>query len=109
MTANQQKGTAPGADHQLVDLVRAALVDPNIHTDTRMHICNQILELLRTHGPAGSAAHRPHAAPDQAHYEQVPDVLESVLTDPNLHTDTRVRLHSEIRELLAAHAAEDRH
>ena len=38
----------------------------------------------------------------------IDDVPESVLTDPNLHTDTRARLHWEIRELLAAHAVEDR-
>jgi len=109
MAANQQERTAPRADHQLVDLVRTALVDPNIHTDTRMQICNQIVELLRTHGSASSAAPRPHAAPHRFAYEQLPDVLESVLTDPNLHTDTRARLHWEIRELLAAHAVEDRH
>lgn len=83
-------------------------LDPNIHTDTRMQICNQIVELLRAPGPATSAPRPPHAVPHPVHYEQLPDVLESVQTDPNLPADTRARLHWEIRELLAAHAAEDR-
>ena len=50
-------------DGQLVDLVTAALVDPNLHTDTRMRISKEITELLRaTHddqyGPNGRAVFR---------------------------------------------------
>ena len=106
MTTDQQLRESSGTDQQLVSLVRSALVDPNIHTDTRMHICNQIWELLRVHSPAASPAHKPHPAAHPPHYEQLPAVLESVLTDPNVHTDTRIRLDWEIRELLAAQRAE---
>ena len=91
-------------DGTLVDLVTAALVDPNLHTDTRMHIANEITELLRaTHqdlyGPDGREAHERTAA---QHDHQVPRMLEAVLVDPNLRTDLRMRLHREITEILRA-------
>jgi hypothetical protein len=35
------------------------------------------------------------------HGGRLPDVLESVLVDPNLHTDTRLRLYGQIAEILA--------
>jgi hypothetical protein len=89
-------------DGKLVDLVTAALVDPNLHTDTRMHIANRITELLRgTHedlyGRDGRERHERTAA---EHDHQVPRMLEAVLVDPNLHTDLRMRLHREIEEIL---------
>jgi hypothetical protein len=89
-------------DGELVDLVSTALVDPNLHTDTRMHISNQITELLRgTHedlyGADGRERHERTAA---EHDHQVAKMLEAVLVDPNLHTDLRMRLHREIHELL---------
>ncbi|MBV8429944.1 MAG: hypothetical protein JO244_02195 [Solirubrobacterales bacterium] len=31
---------------------------------------------------------------------QVADLVQAVLSDPNLHTDTRMRLHQEIPRLL---------
>jgi hypothetical protein len=98
MNAHRQTAELSHADGRLVDLVRTALVDPNIHTDTRMHICEQITELLRTHSPSHDAL-APARQPD---HDQLPGVLESVLTDPNIHTDTRARLHREIREILEA-------
>jgi len=97
----QKLGTEDG---QLVDLVTAALVDPNLHTDTRMHIANQITEVLReTHeglyGPDGRERHERTAA---EHDHQVPRMLEAVLVDPNLRTDLRMRLHREITEILSS-------
>ena len=91
-------------DGTLVDLVTAALVDPNLHTDTRMRISNEITELLRaTHedqyGPDGREAHERMAA---QHDHQVSSMLEAVLVDPNLRTDLRMRLHREITEILRA-------
>ena len=35
-----------GEDKQLVDLVTAVLVDPNLHTDMRMRIHQEILQIL---------------------------------------------------------------
>jgi hypothetical protein len=89
-------------DVELVDLVAAALVDPNLHTDMRMRIANEITELLRAahndlYGPDGREAHERTAV---EHDHQVPKMLEAVLVDPNLHTDLRMRLHREIQELL---------
>jgi hypothetical protein len=82
--------------------VTAALVDPNLHADTRMHISTQITELLRgTHedlyGRDGRDRRERVAA---EHDHQVAKMLEAVLVDPNLHTDLRLRLHREIEEIL---------
>lgn len=87
-------------DHGLVALVQAALVDPNLHTDTRMRLHGQIVELARgaheeLHGQEGT---REALA---RHGDHVPDLLRAVLVDPSLHTDTRMRLHREIGELLS--------
>ncbi len=86
-------------DGHLVDVVRAALVDPNLHTDTRMRLHWEMRKILHnareeTHGAAAAGAAPAH--PD----EPVADLLTSVLVDPNLHTDTRMRLHREIHDLL---------
>lgn len=96
MNRPEQPTELSHTDGQLVDLVRSALVD--IHTDTRMHICDQIAELLRPH----RSAHEALARARQPHHDELPSVLESVLTDPSIHTDTRARLHREIRDILAA-------
>lgn len=37
-----------GNDKQLVDLLTAALVDPNLHTDVRMRLHRAISEILAT-------------------------------------------------------------
>lgn len=90
-------------DRQLVDLLETVLVDPNLHTDTRMRLYHDIDEILHgvhvnLHGAAGHDVHRRTL---EAHGGRLPDVLASVLVDPNLHTDTRMRLHQEIAEILA--------
>jgi|SRR5579862_5295752 len=94
-------------DRKLVDLVMAVLVDPNLHTDTRMRLQHEITTLLRaTHEdgrrttPVKPAA--PPAAPLEGH---AAELLEAVLVDPSLHTELRMRLHREIREMLARHGA----
>jgi hypothetical protein len=97
----------------LVDLVDKALVDPNLHTDTRMRLAREITDLLRdTHDDIyGSNGREVHRAMREAHGDRVPSLLEAVLVDPALHTDTRMRLHSEIREILRkadCAAADDR-
>ena len=89
-------------DQKLVDLLGAVLVDPNLHTDTRLRLHQQITEILRgahvdLHGPAG---HEVHARALEAHGGRLPDLLTTVLVDPNLHTDTRMRLHQEITRIL---------
>ena len=41
-----------------------------------------------------------HARALEAHGGRLPDLLETVLVDPNLHTDTRMRLHEQIAQIL---------
>ena len=89
-------------DRRLVDVLESVLVDPNLHTDLRMRLHREIAALLRTahedlYGPAGREVHERTLA---AHGEHLPSVLKSVLVDPNLHTDLRMRLHREIAALL---------
>lgn len=104
MNAEAKTQKLSAEDGELVDLVSAALVDPNLHTDTRMRIANEITELLRgTHGdlygPDGRERHERTAA---EHDHQVPKMLEAVLVDPNLRTDLRMRLHREIEGILSS-------
>ena len=98
-TARMQTG-----DRQLVDLLTSVLTDPNLHTDTRMRLHEEIAEILGRAGEGlnradGDGAHE--AAPEQPG-GPLPDALASVLVDPYLHTDTRSRLHQEIAEILAS-------
>jgi hypothetical protein len=96
-------------DRKLVDLLGDVLVDPNVHTDTRLRLHREIAEILRgahvdLHGPAGNEV---YARALEAHGGRLPDLLATVLVDPNLHTDTRMRLHKQIAHILdsaAAHA-----
>jgi hypothetical protein len=96
-------------DQRLADLLADVLVDPNLHTDTRLRLHKEIAEILRgayvdLHGLAG---HELHARALERHGGRLADVLASVLVDPNLHTDTRMRLHKQIARILdsaAAHA-----
>ena len=91
-------------DQRLADLLADVLVDPNLHTDTRLRLHQEIAEILRgayvdLHGLAG---HELHARALERHGGRLSDVLASVLVDPNLHTDTRLRLHREIAQILAS-------
>jgi hypothetical protein len=110
MTVNAQNQSRLGAeDRQLVDLVTAALVDPNIHTDVRMRLCEEITGVLRSahhdlnqrtgHGGdqrSAGADEEPLVTDNRA----VPDILAEVLVDPNLHTDTRMHLHDQVSHFL---------
>ncbi len=106
-----------GEDKQLVDLVTAVLVDPNIHTDTRMRLDQQITEIIRSadddaYRRARRVAHARAQAPHPTHkgpetyVHDAPEVLSSVLVDPNLHTDMRMRIHEEISEILREASAD---
>jgi hypothetical protein len=100
----QQVARSRSEDRQLVDLLASVLVDPTLHTDTRMRLHHDIDEILRDahENLHGSAGHDVHRQALEAHGGRLPDVLESVLVDPNLHTDTRMRLHDEIAGILAS-------
>jgi hypothetical protein len=102
MNVDEKTKTLTGEDGKLVDLVTAALTDPNLHTDVRMRLTHELTELLRTthedvYGPTGREAHERQLA---AQDHELLRVLEAVLVDPNLRTDLRMRLHREIPELL---------
>jgi hypothetical protein len=95
--------TIPGRNGQLMDLVNAALEDPEMDTDRRMRLQGEIREVLRkahvdVHGHAGRAAHDKLAL----RHEQVEHMLHAVLTDPDLHTDLRMRLLQEIPRVTEA-------
>jgi len=69
-----------------------------------MHLQQEIKRLLRAtheeaHGSAGSAAHEGTLA---AHGEHLPDLVTAVLTDPNAHSERRMRISREIPALLSA-------
>lgn len=98
----QDRTTSLSADDlELVDLLTAVLVDPNLHTDLRMRLHRQvsaILRVVREELVAGSAGDGQLGAED--HDDQLPDLLTAVLVDPDLYTDLRMRLHREIRAIL---------
>ena len=89
-------------DRELVDLLTAVLVDPNLHTDRRMRLHQQVSAILRT--TRGDLYGEPVAAGSEVVVEaaenSLPDLLRAVLVDPNLYTDLRMRLHREIRVVL---------
>jgi hypothetical protein len=102
---NEQETTPDLAaeDRDLVDLLRAVLVDPSVHTDRRMRLHREMRALLRAahedlYGRCGDDEHR---RASEATSDRLPDLLTTVLIDPNLHTDLRMRLHREIRGLLS--------
>lgn len=90
-------------DRRLVDLVGRVLVDPNLHTDLRLRLHREIMELLDAtrEDSARTARGESADAPTRIHPDDPARLLETVLVDPNLHTDLRLRLHREIGELLA--------
>ena len=113
MNAQQESQKPDTADVQLVDLVSAALVDPELHTDARMRLHAELTELIENarHGltgreigeaptPSGEAADAEAAQVVAAH--ALTKVLSTVLVDPSFHTDTRLRLHKQIPEMIRA-------
>ena len=106
-STQHEKNRLEPEDQKLVDLLGDVLVDPNLHTDTRLRLYQEIAEILRgahvdLHGPAGDEV---HARALEAHGGRVPDLLAAVLVDPNLHTDARMRLHKQITQILISAAA----
>ncbi|HTX30363.1 MAG TPA: hypothetical protein VMD09_03210 [Solirubrobacteraceae bacterium] len=89
-------------NQRLVDLVSAVLVDPNLHTDLRMRLCEEITELLRpapSH-PSGVGHGAPHLISRGVAGDHLAGLMQAVLSDPNLHTDLRMRLYREIPRLV---------
>jgi hypothetical protein len=100
-----RESTAPKLateDRELVDLLRAVLVDPNVYTDRRMRLHRKIAAVLRSarHDLYGDSADDAHEDELDADADRLPDLLTCVLVDPNLYTDLRMRLHREIRALM---------
>jgi hypothetical protein len=102
-------------DGRLVDLVNAVLVDPNVHTDLRMRLHDQIAELIEQTARAQRARTSEEAKPAELRLAasapsepgggdpRLAELLRAVLVDANLHTELRLRLHRQITELVAAH------
>ena len=117
MNAKREGHKRDGADIHLLDVVSAALIDPNLHTDARLRLHGELTELIESArqgltGPSISEAPTLSPEPPDGELEQVlaarelTEVLSAVLVDPSLHTDTRLRLHEQIPELIrAAHQA----
>jgi hypothetical protein len=93
-----------GGPDELVDLVSAVLVDPNLHTDLRMRLAREIGALLQAahRDPHGGLVGQTDPESAQAPEDHLPSLLRSVLVDPDLHTDLRMRLYREIPELVRA-------
>jgi hypothetical protein len=89
-------------DRDLVDLLTAVLVDPNLHTDRRMRLHRQVSAILRAAQDDLYEDARVYQDAPEGPDDQLPDLLTAVLVDPNLYTDLRMRLHREIRAVLGA-------
>ncbi|MGB0097338.1 MAG: hypothetical protein WBP81_32965 [Solirubrobacteraceae bacterium] len=102
MSGHQEPQKLTDDDGKLVDLVKAVLVDPDLHTDTRMRLTNEIRALLRSapEAASGAQASEAHQRSPAGDHHQLAELLDAVLVDPNLHTDTRMRLYREISESL---------
>ena len=101
---NEERTPALDAeDRELVDLLAAVLVDPNLHTDRIMRLYREVRIILRAahqnlYGEPENEVYRDAAEGSDDH---LPDLLAAVPVDPNLYTDLRMRLHREIRVALA--------
>ena len=101
---NGAAGELTPAEGKVVDELAAVLADPNLHTDMQMRLQQEVKDLLRStheeaHGPAGPAVHESALA---THGEHLPDLVTAVLTDPNVHSELRMRICREIPELVSA-------
>jgi hypothetical protein len=105
MTSTEEPCELGARDIEVLRLLDAALADPSIHTDMRLHIGHEITELLRAthHDVYGAAEGRAiHEQELAAHGERLGDLVRAVLVDPNVHTEARMRIQREIPELLRA-------
>jgi hypothetical protein len=89
-------------DRELVDLLTAVLVDPNLETDLIMRLHREVSAILHAarEDLYGRGAEEPSGSVLQVPDDHLPDLLTAVLVDPNLYTDLRMRLHREIRLVL---------
>ncbi len=105
MTVDEDTYELHKVDRGLVELLSAALVDPDLHGDVRARLRREIGGLLQIAyddlygGRAVTPPDREEAAAPGGH--ELPSMLEAVLVDPNLHTDMRAHIHQRISELLA--------
>ena len=80
--------------------VEAALQDPNLHTDSRLLLRRELIEMLghhRSHEVARRAT--PESAPHLDDGE-LSRLVDAALSDPNLHTDERLALSRSVAEML---------
>ena len=85
-----------------MDELAAVLVDPDLHTDMRMHLQQQITGLLRAaQKDAGGPGEPAEPEPVPAPHAGLADLVSAVLTDPNVHSELRMRICREIPEMLA--------
>ena len=94
----------PVEDAELVDLLMAVLVDPNLHTDRRMRLHHEISAVLRAieRDLYGESRGESRFETLEADTTELPDLLTTVLVDPNLHSDLRLRIHRDIRMILGS-------
>jgi hypothetical protein len=90
-----------GEHGRLVDLVSSALVDPNLNTERRLRLHDEISQLVlaahdELHGHEQRAAREAVAQTDGG----LQTMLASVLVNPDLNTATRMRLHHRISNLV---------
>ena len=83
---------------ELSALIDAALQDASIHTDARMALRRQLIEVVEDgrHHAAGTGGGGP-PADDGALSKLVADAA----SDPDLHTDARMALARKVRELVS--------
>lgn len=95
---DQRTSALPSDDRELVDLLRAVLVDPNVHTDLRMRLHREVSAILRAAREEleRASADKARTREVESQDEPLPDLLTAVLVDPDLYTDLRMRLHREI-------------
>ena len=93
----------PAEDAELVDLLTAVLVDSNLYTDRRMRLHHEISAMLRAiqRDLYGESGDEPRCQALDADSIQLPDLLTTVLVDPNLHSDLLMRIHRDIRAILS--------
>ncbi len=80
----------------LVDLLSAALEDPELSAEQRTRLRKEIEKVLWTahedeHGHAGHAP--------RAHEHDQVDLIRAVLVNPDIHTDTRMRIVQQISKV----------
>src|SRR6478672_5514553 len=102
MATDQIKDQLSCEDQRLVRLVTVDLANPRMPLDVRARLHEKLTWLLTVALVQAPVADPPMSREPGAETDPdgVAHLLESVLTDPTTHTETRMRLHDEIAELL---------